>query len=84
MTMRRARWMRGAIGALALSATSVIGLAAPASAVTTTLTTLDCVGLHPVHVTAPLTARQVNVLKALVQFIDSHPQLFGTTCTVTP
>lgn len=84
MTMRRARWMGGAVGALALSATSVFGLAAPASAATTTSTTLDCVGRHPVHVTAPLTARQVTALKALVQFIDSHPQLFGTTCTVAP
>jgi hypothetical protein len=76
--------------ALALSSITVIGVAAPASAVTSTTpvtrtsTTLDCVGSHPVHATALLTARQVTVLQAVVVFINTHPVLFGgTTCTVT-
>jgi hypothetical protein len=76
--------LRRVVAALALSVTGVVGLAAPVSAVTRTATTLDCVGEHPVHATASLTARQVAALKAVVQFIDSHPALFHTTCTVTP
>lgn len=76
--------IRRAVAALALSATGVAGFAAPVSAVTRTATTLDCVGAHPVHVTAALTPGQAAALKAVVAFIDAHPDLFHTTCTVTP
>ena len=82
--------VRRAFCALALASTSVIGIAAPASAsaVTTTapvrfLTTLNCGPSHPVNVTTPLTTQQVTVLRAVVLFINSHPRLFGTFCTVT-
>ena len=80
--------LRRMVAALALSVTGVAGFAAPVSAVTRpvtrTVTTLDCVGAHPVHATAALTAGQVAALKAVVRFIDAHPELFHTTCTVTP
>ena len=82
--------LRPAFCALALASTSVIGIAAPASAVTSTTpvtrisTTLNCIGSHPVHTTALLTERQVLVLKAAVKFINTYPLFFGTTCTVTP
>ena len=82
---------RPAFCALALASTSVIGIAAPASAVAstvpvpTTQTTLTCTGKYAVDASYLLTARQVLVLKAAVVFINSHPLLFGgTTCTVTP
>jgi len=80
--------VRRAFCALALSSIAVIGVAAPASAMTntspaTSTATLDCVGIHPVHATALLTARQINVLRAVALFINNHPALFGDTCTVT-
>jgi hypothetical protein len=82
--MRKMR-LRRAVAALTLSAAGLIGFAAPVSAApTTTVTTLTCVGKYPVSATYSLTARQVTALKALVRFIDSHPALFATTCTVTP
>lgn len=84
--MRKMR-LRRAVAALTLSAAGLIGFAAPVSAApttTTTVTTLTCVGKFPVSATSSLTARQVTALKALVRFIDSHPELFATTCTVTP
>jgi len=80
--------VRPAFCALALASTSVIGIAAPASAVTstvvpTTQTTLICTGKYPVNASYLLTAGQVRVLKAAVNFINTHPNLFGTHCDVT-
>jgi len=85
--------------ALALSLTGAIGIAVPASAVTPTTavtsaaavtsttaltrTHLVCTGKYPVDATHLLTARQLRALRALVAYINAHPALFGTTCTVT-